>query len=112
MSLRDGNGFLGPCDLFFTAFEPSGDEHASKVIAEIKRRRPELKICAWGGPKMAKAGALVIERTGDDAVMVEIHRPDLQLGLYKIEAALEISPTFLKSAVVHSAVTQASLQVY
>ncbi len=63
------SGFSGPCDLLFTAFEPSGDEHASKVIAEIKRRRPELTICGWGGPKMQKAGALIIERTGDDAVM-------------------------------------------
>ena len=66
---RDGNGFSGACDLLFTAFEPSGDEHASKVIAEIRRRRPKLAICAWGGPKMVKAGAVVIERTGDDAVM-------------------------------------------
>ncbi len=55
--------------LLFTAFEPSGDDHASAVIAELKRRHPDLVIFAWGGPKMARAGATIIERTGDDAVM-------------------------------------------
>jgi len=55
--------------VLFTAFEPSGDDHAAMVIAELVRRRPELPIIAWGGPKMAAAGARVIERTGDDAVV-------------------------------------------
>ncbi len=55
--------------LLFTAFEPSGDDHASAVISELKRRDPDLPIFAWGGPKMQRAGAEVIERTGDDAVM-------------------------------------------
>lgn len=55
--------------VLFTAFEPSGDDHASAVIAELRRRRPELSIYAWGGPKMERAGARLIERTGDDAVM-------------------------------------------
>lgn len=58
-----------PRSLLFTAFEPSGDDHASAVIAELKRRHPDLTIYAWGGPKMHRAGAIVIERTGDDAVM-------------------------------------------
>jgi len=58
----------GKC-LLFTAFEPSGDDHASTVIAELKRRRPDLPIYAWGGPRMERAGAVIIERTGDDAVM-------------------------------------------
>ncbi len=55
--------------LLFTAFEPSGDDHASAVIAEIKRRDPEQPIFAWGGSKMQRAGAEIIERTGDEAVM-------------------------------------------
>ena len=36
--------------LLFTAFEPSGDDHASAVIAELRRRHPTLPIYAWGGP--------------------------------------------------------------
>jgi lipid-A-disaccharide synthase len=55
--------------LLFTAFEPSGDDHASSVIAELRRRHPDLPIYAWGGPKMERAGATIIERTGEDAVM-------------------------------------------
>ncbi|MEI7657606.1 MAG: hypothetical protein WCK33_06020 [Phycisphaerae bacterium] len=55
--------------LLFTAFEPSGDDHASAVIAELRRRHPTLTIYAWGGPKMQQAGATIQERTGDDAVM-------------------------------------------
>jgi lipid-A-disaccharide synthase len=58
--------------LLFTAFEPSGDDHASAVIAELRRRHPDpgtLKIYAWGGPKMQAAGASIVEYTGEDAVM-------------------------------------------
>lgn len=55
--------------VLFTAFEPSGDDHAAAVIAELRRRDPGLRIFAWGGPKMEKAGATLVERTGDDAVM-------------------------------------------
>ncbi|MBX3317255.1 MAG: hypothetical protein KF902_10390 [Phycisphaeraceae bacterium] len=53
----------------FTAFEPSGDDHASAVIAQLRKTRPDISIYAWGGPKMAEAGATIVERTGDDAVM-------------------------------------------
>ncbi|QKK08901.1 MAG: hypothetical protein HND58_12525 [Planctomycetota bacterium] len=55
--------------VLFTAFEPSGDDHAAAVIAELKRLQPDLPIYAWGGPDMEAAGAELIERTGDDAVM-------------------------------------------
>jgi len=59
---------VGPV-LLFTAFEPSGDEHASIVIAELKRRHPDLPVFAWGGPKMSAAGATLVERTIDSAVI-------------------------------------------
>lgn len=55
--------------VLFTAFEPSGDDHASAVIAELRDRHPQLPIYAWGGPRMESAGATLVERTGDDAVM-------------------------------------------
>ena len=58
-----------PRALLFCSFEPSGDDHASTVIAELIRRHPDLKIYAWGGPRMAAAGAEVVEQTGRDAVM-------------------------------------------
>jgi len=59
----------GAPSLLFTAFEPSGDDHASSVIRELRRRHPDLEINAWGGPKMARAGATIVQRTGDDAVV-------------------------------------------
>jgi len=55
--------------VLFTAFEPSGDDHASEVIAVLRRRFPMLTIYAWGGRKMEAAGATLIERTGDNAIM-------------------------------------------
>ena len=55
--------------MLFTAFEPSGDDHASAVIRELKRRRPDMRIYAWGGPKMRRAGAEIIAETGHDAVL-------------------------------------------
>ncbi len=55
--------------ILFTAFEPSGDDHAAVVIRELRRRHPELVIYAWGGPKMQRAGATVIAETGQDAVV-------------------------------------------
>ena len=63
------NGTESQIKLLFTAFEPSGDDHAAAVIRELRRRRPDLSIYAWGGPKMARAGAEIIAPTGDDAVV-------------------------------------------
>jgi len=39
------------------------------VIAELRSRYPELGMFAWGGPKMEAAGATIVERTGQSAVM-------------------------------------------
>lgn len=55
--------------ILFTGFEPSGDDHAAAVIKALKRDHPDARIFAWGGPKMEAAGATLVARTGDDAVM-------------------------------------------
>lgn len=60
---------LARTGILFTAFEPSGDDHAAVVIAELRRRWPALPIYAWGGKKMEAAGATIVHRTGDTAVM-------------------------------------------
>ncbi|MFG0292925.1 MAG: lipid-A-disaccharide synthase [Phycisphaerales bacterium JB050] len=72
--------------ILFTAFEPSGDDHSAAVIAELKRRHPDLRIYAWGGPKMAQAGAEIVEQTGNDAV---VGVP----GFEKIREHLQINKT-------------------
>lgn len=53
----------------FTAFEPSGDAHAAPVIKALRERAPGARIVAWGGARMAAAGAEVISRTADDGTM-------------------------------------------
>ncbi|MBL9033061.1 MAG: lipid-A-disaccharide synthase [Phycisphaerae bacterium] len=58
-----------PISVLFTAFEPSGDDHASSVIAALRHAHPDIAVYAWGGPKMERAGATLVERTGEDAVM-------------------------------------------
>jgi lipid-A-disaccharide synthase len=56
--------------ILFTAFEPSGDEHAAPVIAELRRLMPTAEIWALGGPKMRHAGAQLIEMTTGNAAML------------------------------------------
>ena len=58
-----------PARVLFTAFEPSGDDLAAAVIAALLRLRPNTQVHALGGPKMAAAGATLIERTGENPVM-------------------------------------------
>ena len=67
--LFDVSGTSTQPTILFTAFEPSGDDHASIVIRELKSRYPDLRVCGWGGRKMQAAGAEIIELTGDAAVM-------------------------------------------
>lgn len=56
--------------MLITAYEPSGDALAAGVIAELRRRRPDLTIAAMGGDKMAEAGARLIEHTTARAAML------------------------------------------
>ncbi len=55
--------------ILFTAFEPSGDAHAAPVIAALKAKRPNLAIYAWGGQRMAAAGAKVLDESARDGVI-------------------------------------------
>ena len=50
----------GPVDLLIIAGEHSGDEHAARVVRELLAQNPSLKICALGGPELAKAGAQLL----------------------------------------------------
>ncbi|MEM1208144.1 MAG: hypothetical protein AAGI54_02645 [Planctomycetota bacterium] len=56
--------------ILVTAYEPSGDALAAGVIAELRRRRPELAVVAMGGSRMAEAGARLIEHTTSRAAML------------------------------------------
>ena len=58
-----------PMHIFFSVGEPSGDLHAAKLVAELKRRMPELECSGFGGPLMKDAGCRVLFRLTDLAVM-------------------------------------------
>jgi lipid-A-disaccharide synthase len=64
----------GEVDVLVVAGEHSGDQHAAKVVAELLRTRPGLRIAAFGGPQLRAAGAqLLMDMTGFSAVgIVEV----------------------------------------
>ena len=55
--------------ILLTAFEPSADIQAAPVVRALLERDPTLRVVAWGGPRMAAAGAEIVERTSEDGVM-------------------------------------------
>jgi len=64
----------GEVDVLVVAGEHSGDQHAAKVVAELLKARPGLRIAAFGGPQLRAAGAqLLMDMTTFSAVgIVEI----------------------------------------
>lgn len=55
--------------LFFSAGEPSGDQHAAQMIRELQRRCPDLRVSGFGGPESAAAGMAQLFQLTDLAVM-------------------------------------------
>ncbi len=64
----------GEVDVLVVAGEHSGDQHAAKIIAELLKARPGLRIAAFGGPQLRAVGAqLLMDMTTFSAVgIVEI----------------------------------------
>jgi lipid-A-disaccharide synthase len=64
----------GEVDVLVVAGEHSGDQHAAKVVEELLKARPGLRIAAFGGPQLRTAGAqLLMDMTTFSAVgIVEI----------------------------------------
>ena len=59
----------GSVDLLIVAGEHSGDEHASKVVRDLRARYPDLHVCALGGPRLAAAGAqLLVDLTANSTM--------------------------------------------
>ena len=44
-------------DLLIVAGEASGDEHAARLLKDLKSNKPDLKVAALGGPRLKEAGA-------------------------------------------------------
>jgi lipid-A-disaccharide synthase len=66
----------GRVDLLVVAGEHSGDEHAARLVREVRARHPELTVAALGGPQLAAAGAqLLHDLTASSVVgLVEVLR--------------------------------------
>lgn len=47
-------------DLLVVAGEHSGDEHAARMVAELRAKKPGLAVCALGGKHLAAAGAQLL----------------------------------------------------
>ena len=55
--------------IFFSVGEPSGDLHGANLIHRLQRRRPDLELVGYGGPRMAAAGCQLHEDLTQLAVM-------------------------------------------
>lgn len=55
--------------IFFSVGEPSGDLHGANLVRELKRLRPDIECVGFGGPRMAAAGAELLEDLTRLAVM-------------------------------------------
>jgi lipid-A-disaccharide synthase len=51
----------GGVDLLVVAGEHSGDEHAARMVRQLRGQHPGLKVCALGGPRLAAAGAQLLQ---------------------------------------------------
>jgi lipid-A-disaccharide synthase len=59
----------GRVDVLVVAAEHSGDEHAARMVRELRTKQPGLAVCALGGPRLAGAGAqLLHDLTGSSAI--------------------------------------------
>ncbi len=47
-------------DLLILAGEHSGDQHAARVLRELRAAQPSLSVCAIGGEELEKAGAQLL----------------------------------------------------
>jgi len=64
----------GRVDVLVVAGEHSGDEHAARMVRELRAQQPDLIIAALGGPELAAAGAeLLYDLTASSVVgLVEV----------------------------------------
>lgn len=66
----------GRVDLLILAGEHSGDEHAARMLRELRAQHPDLQVAALGGPSLSEAGAqLLYDLTSSSVVgLVEVLR--------------------------------------
>lgn len=70
--------------IFFSVGEPSGDQHAAQLIAELRRKAPGLRVTGFGGPLMKEQGAALLYPLTDLAVMGFLRVIPLLWTFYKL----------------------------
>ena len=60
---------MSEMQIFISAGEPSGDEHAAHLIREMKLRDPAFRCDGLGGPEMQKQGCRLLHEMTRNAVM-------------------------------------------
>ncbi|MFP6886730.1 MAG: lipid-A-disaccharide synthase [Opitutales bacterium] len=69
-------------DLLIVAGEASGDEHAARLLGDLRAKKPGLQVAALGGPKLEKAGADLLLDLTEHAV-VGVFEVLKNLGFFK-----------------------------
>lgn len=66
----------GRVDVLVVAGEHSGDEHAARMVRELRAKQPGLAVAALGGPQLAAAGAQLLHDLAASSVvgLVEVLR--------------------------------------
>jgi lipid-A-disaccharide synthase len=62
-------GLVAAMHVFFSVGEPSGDQHAAHLIAELRNRLPNLRVSGFGGPLMERIGCQILFPLTTMAVM-------------------------------------------
>lgn len=55
--------------IFFSAGEPSGDQHVAHLMEELQRRRSDIRFSGYGGPLMERAGCRLLYQLTTLAIM-------------------------------------------
>ena len=50
----------GACDVLILAGEHSGDQQAARMLSKTLAKRPDLRVCAFGGHALEQAGAQLL----------------------------------------------------
>jgi lipid-A-disaccharide synthase len=59
----------GRVDLLIVAGEHSGDEHAARLVRDLRNLRPEISVAALGGAELAAAGAQLLYDLTESSVV-------------------------------------------
>ena len=70
--------------VFFSVGEPSGDQHAAHLIAELRNRLPDLRVSGFGGPLMERIGCQILFPLTTMAVMGVFQVLPLILKFYRL----------------------------